>query len=265
MRTPLGPATLRVAARPGQGVVVGTAWGPGAEWALTQLPDLLGAADDPTGFEAHHPPVAEGWRRNRHWRLGATGLVMESLVPTILEQKVTGKEAFGAFRQLVRRYGEPAPGPTAHLRLMVQPPPERIAQVPSWEWLRFGVQPAQSRTAVSACRLATSLERLVDKPLDDVDRGLRSVPGIGVWSSAEVRARVFGDADAVSFGDYHLANQVGWALFGHDISDDEMAEALEPYRPQRGRAAAMACAGGQARPRRGPRMSLSPHVHNLDG
>ena len=55
-----------------------------------------------------------------------------------------------------------------------------------------------------------------------------------------MRQRALGDPDAVSFGDYHLANHVGWALFGHDITDEEMAEALEPYRPQRGRAAALA-------------------------
>ncbi len=66
-----------------------------------------------------------------------------------------------------------------------------------------------------------------------------------MWTSAEVRQRALGDPDAVSFGDYHLANWVGWALVGHDITDDEMAELLEPYRPQRGRAAAMAMAGGQ--------------------
>ena len=72
-----------------------------------------------------------------------------------------------------------------------------------------------------------------------------SIRGVGVWTSAEVRQRALGDPDAVSFGDYHLANWVGWALVGHDITDEEMAELLEPYRPQRGRAAAMAMAGGQ--------------------
>ena len=66
-----------------------------------------------------------------------------------------------------------------------------------------------------------------------------------MWTSAEVRQRALGDPDAVSFGDYHLANWVGWALVGHDITDEEMAELLEPYRPHRGRAAAMAMAGGR--------------------
>ncbi len=260
MRTPTGPASLCVQARPSTGDVYARAWGPGAEWALDRLPSLLGADDDPSEFVAHHPQVAEGLRRHRSWRIGGTGLVMEALVPSILEQKVTGKQAFGSFRDLVRLHGEPAPGPVAALRLMVQPEPAAIAAIPSWEWLKLGVQPAQSRTVVTACRLAPSLERVAEVPLEEVDQRLRSVPGIGVWTSAEVRQRAFGDPDAVSFGDYHLANWVGWALVGHDITDDEMAVLLEPYRPQRGRAAAMAIAGGQARPRRGPRMSIPTHL-----
>ena len=97
---------------------------------------------------------------------------------------------------------------------------------------------------VTACRLASSLERVSQVSAEEADTRLRTVRGIGVWTSAEVRMRALGDADAVSFGDYHLANWVGWALVGHDITDDEMAELLEPYRPQRGRAAAMAIAGG---------------------
>ena len=260
MRTPTGPASLCVQARPSSGDVLARAWGPGAEWSLDRLPALLGADDDPSDFVAHHPEVAAGWRRHQHWRIGGTGLVMESLVPSILEQKVTGKQAFGAFRELVRRHGEPAPGPAAALRLMLQPTPETIAAIPSWEWLRLQVEPAQSRTMVNACRLASSLERLTQVSHEEVDTRLRSVRGIGVWTSAEVRQRALGDPDAVSFGDYHLANWVGWALVGHDISDEEMAEMLEPYRPQRGRAAAMAIAGGRSRPRRGPRMSVPTHL-----
>ena len=260
MRTPTGPVSLCVQARPSTGDVLGRAWGPGAEWALDRMPGLLGADDDPSGFTPHHPEVAAGWRRHQHWRIGATGLVMESLVPSILEQKVTGKQAFGSFRELVRRHGEPAPGPVAALRLMLQPTPAVIAAIPSWEWLRLGVQPGQSRTVVTACRVASSLERITQVSVEEADRRLRSIRGIGVWTSAEVRQRALGDADAVSYGDYHLANWVGWALLGHDITDEEMADLLAPYEPQRGRAAAMAMAGGRSRPRRGPRMSIPTHL-----
>jgi 3-methyladenine DNA glycosylase/8-oxoguanine DNA glycosylase len=260
MRTPLGPATLRVSHRPGSDRVHAQAWGAGAEWALATLPSLLGADDDPSGFEAHHDAVRMGLRLRPHWRLGATRLVMESLVPSILEQKVTGKQAFGSFRQLVRLHGEPAPGPVAHLRLMLQPTPATIAAIPSWEWLKLQVEPSQSRALVTACQRASSIERLAAQGPDELDRGLRSLPGIGVWTSAEVRMRALGDPDAVSFGDYHLAHHVGWAIHGHDITDEQMADLLAPYRPQRGRAAAMAIVGGQSRPRRGPRMSVPTHL-----
>ena len=46
------------------------------------------------------------------------------------------------------------------------------------------------------------------------ERRLRAIPGVGVWTAAEVRQRAHGDPDAVSFGDYHIAKDVGWALAG---------------------------------------------------
>ena len=50
---------------------------------------------------------------------------MEALVPAILEQKVTGTEAWRAWRGLIRTYSEPAPGPPEPgLRL---PPRSRAA------------------------------------------------------------------------------------------------------------------------------------------
>lgn len=106
-RTPAGPGMLRTVAR--GGAVEAEAWGPGAEWMLEQLPDLLGAADDPEAFTPRHRLLAETLRRRPGLRLCRTGLVMESLIPSILEQKVTTVEAYRAWRSLVRAYGEPAP------------------------------------------------------------------------------------------------------------------------------------------------------------
>jgi 3-methyladenine DNA glycosylase/8-oxoguanine DNA glycosylase len=189
LRTPVGTAALKITVESTE--VVGTAWGDGAEWALDALPALCGALDDPSGFTPHHEAVAQGWRRHPHLRLGRTGLVMEALVPSILEQKVTGKQAFGAFRQLVTRHGERAPGPYADL--FVQPSPQAIAQIPSWEWLKLQVDPVRSKTLVGACRRAVALERVaVLEDAEEVDRRLRSLPGIGVWTAAEVRQRALG-------------------------------------------------------------------------
>ncbi len=167
-----------------------------------------------------------------HWRLSRTDLVMESLAPSIIEQKVTGQEAFAGFRRAgapVRR-ARPGPGGGA-ATCGSQPPAERIRVIASWEWLHLHVDPARSRALVRAATVADSLERLGRQGAVELDRGLRSLPGIGVWTSAEVRARSLGDPDAVSFGDYHVAKDVGWAVTGQPFSDEEMAEFLEPVAP----------------------------------
>ena len=259
-RTPHGLTTLAVRP-PRSGEVRACAWGPGAEWVLDGLPTLLGAEDDPSGFVLHHAVLADAWHRLGHWRVPRTRLVWDALLPAVLEQKVTGKEAFRSHRQLVRLCGEPAPGPEAAARgLMVVPAPEVVRRVPSWTWLQLGVDHARSRTVVRAAALAASLERLVDLPCDEADRRLRTVPGIGVWTSAEVRARALGDADAVSFGDYHVAKDIGWALTGRPVDDRQLELLLEPYRGHRLRVQVLVGAGGLRRPRRAPRMTLPTHL-----
>ena len=261
IRTPAGPATLVVEPRPRDGLVRAEAWGPGADWVLDSVPTLLGAEDDVTGFDPdRHPLVAEAWRRYAHWRIGRSGLVMESLTPAIIEQKVTGQEAFAGFRMLVHRYGERAPGPGRDRKLWVQPAAETIRRIPSWEWLRMHVDPARSRALLTAARVADSLERTVGLPGDEVERRLTSLPGIGVWTAAEVRQRAHGDPDAVSFGDYHVAKDLGWAVAGRDFSDDEMAGFLEPWRPHRGRVPVLLALTGGRRPRHGARMAPRTHL-----
>jgi 3-methyladenine DNA glycosylase/8-oxoguanine DNA glycosylase len=260
IRTPEGISTLRLRGGAYDAEVHAAAWGPGADWVLEQLPAMLGADDDPAGFEPRHRAVADAHRRNPHWRVGRSGLVMEALVPAIIEQKVTGQEAFGGFRKLVHRFGEAAPGPGAEHNLWVQPSAVTIRTIPSWEWLKMHIDPARSRTLVRAAQVASSLERTTGLPGEEVDRRLRSVAGIGVWTSAEVRFRAHGDADAVSFGDYHIAKNVGWALTGEEVDDDGLAELLEPYRPHRYRVQRLVELAGLHRPRRGPRMAPRQHL-----
>lgn len=259
-RTPTGPVTLRVDARDTSGDVRAEAWGPGAEWALDQLPALLGADDSWEGFEPRHPVLAEAWRHHPHGRLGRSGLLMESLVPAIIEQKVTGQEAFAGFRMLVHRFGERAPGPGVELRLWLQPDPATLRTIPSWEWLKLHVDPARSRTIVTAARVADALERAVATGPEEAERRMRTLPGIGVWTSAEVRQRTFGDPDAVSFGDYHVAKDVGWALTGTPFDDAELEAFLEPWRPQRGRVPWLVAMAGLRRPRHGARMAPRTHL-----
>ena len=88
---------------------------------------------------------------------------------------------------------------------------------------------------------------------------LTSLPGVGLWTSAETRIRAYGDADAVSVGDYHLAHQVGYALTGHRVDDDGMVELLEPWRGHRQRVIRLIMLSGAFEPRRGPRLAPEDH------
>ncbi|KQZ90617.1 3-methyladenine DNA glycosylase [Phycicoccus sp. Root563] len=258
--TPQGAATLRLVQRTDDGEVTASAWGPGADWALAQVPALLGAGDDETGFVALHPQVARAHRRYAAWHVPRSGLVLHALVPAVIEQKVTGQEAFGGYRALVHRFGSRAPGPGEARKLWVAPDAATWAAVPSWEWLRASVDGARSGTAVRAAKAAGRLEECASMTTADARARLRAIPGIGVWTSSEVAQRALGDADAVSFGDYHVAKNITWALLGEARDDDVLAELLEPYRGHRYRVQRLLELDGHFRPRRGPRMSPRTHL-----
>lgn len=251
--TPTGPGTLRVALR--GSVAEAEAWGPGAEWLLDQLPDMLGASDDPDAFEPRHRLLALARHRRPGLRLTRTGLVLESLIPSVLEQKVTTDEAYRAWRLLVRKFGVPAPGP-APGRLYVMPAPRTWALIPSWEWHRAGVDDKRASTILRAVRVATRLEESYTMEPAAAQARLEVVPGIGPWTSAETVQRSHGAADSVTVGDLHLPGIVGYALAGNRDADDEaMLSLLEPYAGQRHRAARLILLSGRVPPRRAPRMT----------
>lgn len=263
-RQPAGPATLRLV-QTAADVVEVTAWGPGAADALAAAPGLVGALDDAASFAPSPGPVREAWRRTHGLRLTRSGRVLEALVPAILEQRVVTKSAWAAWEWLLRRHGEPAPGPTPGQTpgatavampdgMRVPPSAEVWAAVPVWDFHRAGVDPARARTVVACARLATQLERTVALDPAEAMRRLTVVPGVGQWTAAHVAQRAWGDPDVVTLGDFHLPGQVGWALAGHAVDDDGMLELLEPYRGHRQRAVRhLLAAGGWRVPRRGPR------------
>ena len=238
------------------------AWGAGAAELLEHLPRLVGAEDDPTGFDPSHPVLADAWRRFPGLRVPKTGRVLESLIAAIIEQKVVGLDAYAAWRRLNAKFGATPPGP-APTGMRVFPTAEQWAAIPSWEWHRAGVDPQRARTAQAAARVGPQLERLAathPSDLGAVYRGLRSIPGVGVWTAAEVGARALGDADAVPFGDFHVAKDVGSALVGRRLDDAELAEVLAPWLGHRLRVVRLVQLSPLARPeRRGPRMPRVDH------
>jgi 3-methyladenine DNA glycosylase/8-oxoguanine DNA glycosylase len=259
-RTPDGPVTLLVEIR--TGVVRARAWGPGGAWALAGLEGLLGLDDDPAALGPRHPAVEAAVRRSRGLRIGRTGAVIEALVPAILGQKVTGSEARHVLRGLFRAYGEDAPGPPG---LRLPPEPGVLAALPYHAYHPLGLERRRADVVRAVCRDAAHLEQLgaeaAGPAADPAARerayaALRSFPGIGPWTAAEVGMRAFGDPDAVSVGDFHIPNMVAWALAREPRGTDErMLELLEPYRGQRGRVIRILELGGFAAPRYGPRLA----------
>lgn len=259
-QTPSGAVTVRVdQARAGAPVRV-RAWGPGADWVAPRLPAMLGVEDDPSGFAPRHAVLRAAASRLAGLRVPTTGLVVEALVPSIIEQRVTGAEAFTSYRRLVRRFGASAPGPAGARGLRVAPIADDWLAIPSWEWLRAGVDASRSDTIMHALRRAAALERCVGLPSAAARARLTAVPGVGVWTAAEVAHISLGDADAVSFGDYHVAKNIGYALIGEAVDDRGLERLLAPYVGHRYRVQRVLELAGVKRPRRGSRRSLPTHL-----
>ena len=259
-----GPATIRVtapfpaASAPAGPLVLAQAWGPGADWLLDALPGALGLHDDISGFDpSGHPVLRQVARRHPGLRLGRSGRLMEALVPAVLEQKVLTIEAHRAWRILLAKFGGQPPGP-APRGMRVFPDPKTWRRIPSWDWHRAGVEGVRAQTIIRACTVADSLERLLAKTHEEADRLLRTIPGIGPWTSAETRQRAAGDPDAVSVGDAHLPDMVGWALAGRSATnDEEMLELLGPYAGHRHRVTRLVKLSGLGGPpRRAPKLPV---------
>ena len=246
-RTGGGPAAIRLR-RTGM-TVEAQAWGDGAPCLLDTVPALIGEQDEPDRLVAHHPIVRELQRRHVGLRLPRTGRVFHALVPSMFEQKITGTEAFRAYAAFLRVHGEPAPGPAG---LLLPPRPETLASLPYHAYHPIGIERRRAEVVRRAASRATWLESSTSA--EEATRRLRSLPGIGPWTAAEVVRSAFGDPDAVSVGDYHLPDVVAWALAGERRADDaRMLELLEPYRGQRGRVQRLLEVGRVIPPRRGHR------------
>jgi 3-methyladenine DNA glycosylase/8-oxoguanine DNA glycosylase len=266
LRTPDGAATLHLS-RDG-GSLEAAAYGPGAAWALDRADFVAGLRDDVSDFPdlaRRDRIVGEAWHAHAGLRLMATGRPFAHVVPVVLTQKVTGLEASRTYLALARAFGEPAPGPLAGL--MLPPDPAALAATPYWGFHRFGLE---QRRADALCRVAALADRL-DRCATSAEAWalLVSVPGIGVWTAAEVTRLAYGDPDAVTVGDYHLPNHIVYAMTGavragkRDAApgriasaDARMLEVLEPFRPQRARVVQLLLANGAAAPRFGPRATV---------
>lgn len=249
--TPIGPATLHLQVRDTE--LVGRAWGPGADWALEQMPALVGTDDDPL-IETDNALVRDLVQRTPGLRLGRTDRVLEALVPAVCAQQVSGFEAKRAHRQLAQTFGSPAPGPP-ELDLVLPPDPRTLASTTHQDLHLLGLERARADVIRRAAARAATVESLIELDHGEAEMRLRALAGVSVWTAAMVRQVAMGDPDAVPVGDPALPHIVAWAFLGERRGNDAtMLDLLEPFRGQRARVLRLLKAA-----------RLGPPAHGSDG
>ena len=230
-----------MAFRPVAGEVRADAWGPGAQWAIGQVPALLGGGDDPEGFRPLDPVVSRLAEKLGVPRVGATGRWYEALATVAIVQRVVRADALTSIARLGRRHGRPAPGGGP---MPLFPGPKAVLRLADHEFHRAGVDRARARVVRVAAKYADRVERLAGVEPAEARSWLRRLPGVGPWTSALTAGAAAGDADAVPVGDLHVPAMVSYALTGETGDDDRMLELLEPYAGHRGRVVRLVKASG---------------------
>lgn len=201
--------------------------------------------------------------QNPGLRLPAIGLLSQNLIQAVTEQRVTGIEAMGGMRALLRQYGQPAPATGEQNQpagMLIFPEASVFTGIPSWTWHRAGYDRARSDAIVQYARAAGSFERLAAAgDVSSLARALATLPGVGPWTIAETLQRFCGHPDAVSVGDYHLAHHVTYAFDGIRGDDAHMVELLAPFSGHRQRVVSLIKAAGISEPRRAARLAPENH------
>ena len=244
-------------------------WGPPAtpqaarEQALDAAHAWIGRHDDPpdlVALTAGHPALQQAAREIGQVRLSRLPRVAEAVGRSVLSQLVQQVEARRSMAQLAAALGQPAARD-----LWCWPTPATLARTPAHAMRRCGIS-LRNAVALHASALDDPQLERVRSDYPALDRRLRALRGIGVWTSAETRLAL-GDPDAVSVGDYNLYEVVCHALSGvprERCSDELMLELLEPYRGQRGRVGRLVVRAAVRRllprlGRRAARAAPSPH------
>jgi 3-methyladenine DNA glycosylase/8-oxoguanine DNA glycosylase len=245
------------------GSLTARAWGPGARWLLAAAPRWLGLHDDVAGFDPHaHPLVARLAWEHRGLRLGASCLIWQEVVPTIIAQRITSGEAARQWSALVGAFGEPAPGPHGGFGLRLPPSPDSLGALSYHVLHRFDIERRRADAVRQAARHAGRLEEAATMPIADALRRLSALPGLGAWTATSVASVAHGHADVVVLRDYGIPSLVTWALAGERVGDDDrMLELLEPFAGHRWRVVRLLMLGAGGPPRHGPGHRLQPIRH----
>jgi 3-methyladenine DNA glycosylase/8-oxoguanine DNA glycosylase len=249
-RSAEGPVTLSITQR-GPTTIEAEAWGEGAARALDEVPAICGVDDDPDAFAPEHEGLRMLARRFRKMRMPRVPWSMESLIATVLQQRVAFVEAAKSWRTLALERGEPAPGPHG---LSMFPSDRALAEIPTWAYREMLVDRKRELAIRALLDHRREIDAVPSQTFDEVRASLLAIPGMGPWSIETFLGQSRGDADALPILDYWMPHMIGFALAGEARSDDaRMVELLAPFRPHRYRVIRLLGAAGFGAQRRGPR------------
>ena len=217
---------------------------------------------DLPSFEALPPRIQQAWRQNPGLRLSASGQLDRQMLNAIVEQR-TQTEAFRTLGWGLRKYGSAAPSTGLGHQpegMRVYPTARTLATIPTWDWHRAGVDKSRYDAVYAYARSAESLKNIAASgDIALLARSLHTVRGVGPWSISEALQRVCGHPDAISVGDYHLAQAVGELFTGKRTDDAGMLALLAPYSLHRQRLVRLMHASGFSKQRYGARMTIEDH------
>ncbi len=179
----------------------------------------------------------------------ATRDIWGELIPSVLGQRITSREAALQWRRLYEFTGKLDP--------------ERIANLSSADFHTLGIERARASVLHVCAKSFDRIQVLNNATVEDAYSQLSSIPGLGPWTLAETLRRSHGWRDAVSTGDFHLKKDVVFALTGaRNGSDQQMLELLEPFRPYRAVVVAAVRAHAQGHQRHAPGLR-TPDIRKL--
>lgn len=246
--TPAGPAALRVRWNDRKADV--EAWGEGAEWVAERASALLGVDDDIGDFDPENRVLRTTWAQMSGLRMCRTGTLWHDLAWFIVQQRVRFRDAADSWRDLVQRFGEPAPGP---VDLLLPPTPTRLAGLAYHDLHPVGIERTRAMTLIRSAQSVSRVVNKVDMPFAAVEPRLRAIRGVGPWTTAGLASLTWGNADTVIVGDAGIPSLASWVLAREPWGDDDrLVELLEPYRPHRYRVIQLLWACGLKPPRKAP-------------
>jgi AraC family transcriptional regulator of adaptative response / DNA-3-methyladenine glycosylase II len=148
----------------------------------------------------------------------------ELAVRAIVGQQISVRAATTIAGRIANMFGSPIAAGDGLARLF--PAPAQLADAPLE---RAGVMPARAGTIRALARLAADGTVAFGAGVDEraVGAALRSIPGIGEWTTAYIAMRAFGEPDAFLSGDLILRRAAGNRT-AREL--DRHSEAWRPWR-----------------------------------